>query len=522
MKRMFTTLAVASVITTTGFAGTFSDVPANHWAYKSVEQLSSRGIIKGWNEKFNGNDTITRYQMAVLIGRMLDAVDKGAPTDSAATASLSRLVTEFSNELALIGAKVDAIEARTISNEKRIEDLEDKVKSPSGSGKLNWSGKLGFRWESLFNDGMSDRVSSDPQVRFQLDLGGRTNDKVSWGASLLTVGDDAPASSWKSFGNNAGGSGVFGGNELRLHKYWFHIKATDKFNYTIGKQENPFRNTELIFDKDIAPAGLTQEYKIDDNWTIRAGQYFLRDGVSLNAAGTAAVAQSKEDIYLFAHQVEFKHEGFGGEWKANMSNLNFSGEQFLHSGQGLNARYFNTVPTFNSVAFNSNVARSGNYYNVTADGSLNNQGNAAHNANATTLNRQLRLMSDFNIFNTYVEYKNTDDKMDPWGVKFDFARNNSAWNGDDTAYWFELYRGELNRKGSVEYGYAYKRVEADAVLSFLNKEYLLSNVKGSSVFFKTRVQDNLDWFTTFFLFEPVHGVALDKQGLFRTGLKVKF
>jgi hypothetical protein len=60
------------------FAGTFSDVPANHWAYKAIEQVTAAGIIQGYpGEKFQGDEKLNRYQMAIIIGRLLDAIGKG-------------------------------------------------------------------------------------------------------------------------------------------------------------------------------------------------------------------------------------------------------------------------------------------------------------------------------------------------------------------------------------------------------------------------------------------------------------
>ena len=113
---------MAGVLSGTGvFAGTFSDVQNNHWAYKAVEKVSSQGLIKGYQEKFRGDAKVSRYEMATIISRMLDSVDRGAVLDQDGSDTLGRLVTEFSNELALIGAKVDVLEAKVDANEQRIE-----------------------------------------------------------------------------------------------------------------------------------------------------------------------------------------------------------------------------------------------------------------------------------------------------------------------------------------------------------------------------------------------------------------
>ena len=514
MKRMFTKLAIAGVLSGTGvLAGTFSDVPSNHWAYKAVEKVSSQGLIKGYQEKFRGDAKVSRYEMATIISRMLDSVDRGTVLDQDGSDTLGRLVTEFSNELALIGAKVDVLEARVESNEQRIEDLEADSSSVKSDRKIKFSGQLGLRWTGEFSDGLSDREFSDPQVHFQLNVGGKANSKTWWGATMRTAQDTVPGEPWVNFGSDAeGNNNTFGGSELRLNSYYIKYKATDNLKFKLGKHKNPFANTELVFDNDIRPTGLTQSWKVDKNWKVMAGQYKLKDATNRNG-----VAQAKEDVYLFAHKISFNYDGFGGKWSASAANYNFSGEQFIHPGQGLIAgKYFNNIASANGTEFaQTNVARSGNLYNSTANGTANN-------LNETTASKQLRLLSDFHVINGYLAYTDDSDARDPWGFKFDYAVNNSAWNKEDTGFWAEIWRGKLHDKGSVHYGLQYIRVEADAVLSFLNKDEVQTNVQGTRAHFATRVQRNMDWFTTYFLFEPVSGLAEDKAGVLRTGLTLRF
>ncbi|MDD3627002.1 MAG: S-layer homology domain-containing protein, partial [bacterium] len=62
-------LAVLLLIPSLVRAGTFEDVKDNHWAYKSVESLAEKGIVKGIpkNNKlyFEGSKYMTRYEFAV-------------------------------------------------------------------------------------------------------------------------------------------------------------------------------------------------------------------------------------------------------------------------------------------------------------------------------------------------------------------------------------------------------------------------------------------------------------------------
>ena len=50
MKRFILIPALLLVLVSfsTAMAGTFSDVPANHWAYDAIEKLQSKGILLGY------------------------------------------------------------------------------------------------------------------------------------------------------------------------------------------------------------------------------------------------------------------------------------------------------------------------------------------------------------------------------------------------------------------------------------------------------------------------------------------
>src|SRR5262245_1911238 len=96
------------------FAQTPQDVPQSHWAYQAVNDLASKGLIKGYppTGNFLGSRTLTRYEMATIIQRVLAYVDdnyarKGAVQPGGVTkeelAEIRRLVDEFTVELTVIG-----------------------------------------------------------------------------------------------------------------------------------------------------------------------------------------------------------------------------------------------------------------------------------------------------------------------------------------------------------------------------------------------------------------------------------
>lgn len=87
----------------------FPDVPANHWAYEAVSDLSRRGLVEGYPDgTFGGDRLLTRYEFAQIVYR---AIQDGVTVDD-------RLVTEFSPEMALF--RVDTI-AKNAQGEPTIE-----------------------------------------------------------------------------------------------------------------------------------------------------------------------------------------------------------------------------------------------------------------------------------------------------------------------------------------------------------------------------------------------------------------
>src|SRR5678815_4142309 len=56
----------------------FKDVKPEHWAYKDVTDLQSKGIIIGYPDGFfKGARTLTRYEFAVALKRALDKIPAG-------------------------------------------------------------------------------------------------------------------------------------------------------------------------------------------------------------------------------------------------------------------------------------------------------------------------------------------------------------------------------------------------------------------------------------------------------------
>ncbi|MDO4920270.1 MAG: S-layer homology domain-containing protein [Phascolarctobacterium sp.] len=102
-KSLVLAMAMALGVTASAYAANpFSDVPAGHWAYDSVNKLAAAGIVDGYGDAtFGGDKLMTRYEMAQIVAK---AMAKGANVD--------KLAAEFADELDTLGVRVANLEKK--------------------------------------------------------------------------------------------------------------------------------------------------------------------------------------------------------------------------------------------------------------------------------------------------------------------------------------------------------------------------------------------------------------------------
>ncbi|MGI6444557.1 MAG: S-layer homology domain-containing protein [Candidatus Ozemobacteraceae bacterium] len=111
-------------------SASFLDLPKDHWAYSDVDFLVKQGYMEGYPDgKFNGRKVTTRYDMALILARILRRMeDKKSSIETASEeerAALSRLTKEFRDELGLLDVRVDSLERRMVDNENKVRSLEN-------------------------------------------------------------------------------------------------------------------------------------------------------------------------------------------------------------------------------------------------------------------------------------------------------------------------------------------------------------------------------------------------------------
>ena len=99
-------------------ADSFSDVPKDHWSYEALDYLAKNGVIEGYTDgTFQGNRTMSRYEMAAITARAMQASN----LDIGARSVLEKLEKEYGSELATLRAQVEQNTEDIRKNREAIE-----------------------------------------------------------------------------------------------------------------------------------------------------------------------------------------------------------------------------------------------------------------------------------------------------------------------------------------------------------------------------------------------------------------
>ena len=90
-------------------ATAFVDVPANDPSYGYVQQLIKDGVITDTDGAFNGNKTLTRYEMAAFVAKAIKSVNN---TSAANKVLIQKLAVEFEAQLEEMNVRLTAMETK--------------------------------------------------------------------------------------------------------------------------------------------------------------------------------------------------------------------------------------------------------------------------------------------------------------------------------------------------------------------------------------------------------------------------
>lgn len=275
-----------------------------------------------------------------------------------------------------------------------------------GKPKLNVSGDLRLRYQGDYSDDDA-RARKSGQVRGRLGATYSVNDRVTFAARLVTGDADDPNSTDVQMSN---WDDDF---QVSLDLAYAQINFGD-LNVYGGKIPQPFTRTDLVWDGDVNPQGLSGVYKhkLGDGSALRAsGLFFIVDEDAVGPDSTMSGGQVGYDTASL------------GDFKFDVSAAYY--DYTLGSVVGADAG-----------DFRSNLRR--------ADGSY---------------------LSDFNLGNLIVGATWSGlGSHHPVRFVGDYVKNFGAETSEDTGYGADLSIGRVTQPHDWRVTYGYSVAETDAVL----------------------------------------------------------
>ena len=365
-KSLVLAMAMALGVTASAYAANpFSDVPAGHWAYDSINKLAAAGVVEGYGDTtFGGDKLMTRYEMAQIVAK---AMAKGANVD--------KLAAEFADELDNLGVRVANLEKKAdnvkITGEIRAhyEDYKDTANKDNSKlrsriwikGQVNddWSYTAMLQNEQTFvKDGNSDN-KGDEDTDFQRAFvngrlgglaveAGRNNAAILGGEILSHRADRVKV----AYGKDVKLAAEYGklastkSEATRLGEEYYAVSLSGKVG-ALGLEAvyvDVDNDTYLEEDNDIWAFGAN--YAFDKNVAVKAA--YLKGDVenakgeddgwfaALNYKGAKAAKAGSWGAYVgyydlaastmisngwntgFANDLRKNHDGFDG-WKAGVN-----------------------------------------------------------------------------------------------------------------------------------------------------------------------------------------------------------
>ena len=211
-KSLVLAMAMALGVTASAYAANpFSDVPAGHWAYDSINKLAAAGVIEGYGDTtFGGDKLMTRYEMAQIVAK---AMAKGANVD--------KLAAEFADELDNLGV--------------RVANLEKKADNVKVTGELRYH----------YKDNGGDIDGYATELRSRIWVKGAINDDWTYTGMLENIQDlkndkgDETTKFQRAYVN-----GKLGGVKVQAGRY--HSKLSEGNVY-----DSRFDGVQASYGKDV-------------------------------------------------------------------------------------------------------------------------------------------------------------------------------------------------------------------------------------------------------------------------------
>ena len=341
-KSLVLAMAMALGVTASAYAANpFSDVPAGHWAYDSVNKLVAAGVVDGYPDgTYGGDKLMTRYEMAQIVAK---AMAKGADVD--------KLAAEFADELDTLGV--------------RVANLEKKADNVKITGEI--------RYHYADHDAESIKDAYETKLRTRIWVNGQINDDWSYTGMIQNEQDfrndngDEDTKFQRAYVN-----GKLGGLKVQAGRYNLQLAQKNVYDHRFdGVQVAYGKDVKLVAgygkaaNKDSNQVWNSTSSKYVDNVSVAEETYYAELSGKISKLGllggyyTFAEANDSKvlgdkDIYTVAANYAFdKNVKLGAQWlngdwdnhngddNGYVVSLNYKGAKASDPGSwGLVANYY--------------------------------------------------------------------------------------------------------------------------------------------------------------------------------------
>jgi hypothetical protein len=411
-----------------------------------------------------------------------DAQAKAASAETVAN-SQKDTVVKLDSDMADVKTTLTNTAVGTQDEQKRMSALEGLV------GRFRLNGDVRVRGETFSQNNVADRNRARIRVRFGFD--GKLNDDFVGGLSVATGSLGDPTSTNESLTN------FFDRKTIALDRGYitYNPVAHKWVSVTGGKFAFTWNRTPMTFDNDVNPEGFSEKFSFDlpspvlKNVTVMGMQLMLNEA----SGGT--------DTYAIGGQASAKLQ-LGRFWTTTAS---FTALKFNNIDSLLNASAFAVgqspgegpgckggvqgFPTPTSTGGANCVFASNNFTNAaTTIGTPHFYSQFLYAD--FILNNQFKTPSARLPLNLLLEFiDNPQAKAHPLGsngaVRNDLGSQNKAYMAD-----FSI--GQQKNKNDIQVGYAWNRIEQDAVLAAFveSDQRTQTNVLQNRVYGLWRVRSN--------------------------------
>ena len=227
------------------------------------------------------------------------------------------------------GPLLNLLVAKGIVTDQEAEDLRAELvkdfAANTSAGKLNLSSSLtefklsgDVRLRHQVETQAPETATGSPIVsnertreRFRFRFNGDAILQKGWGAGFALETASAADSGNQTFQDANNDYSIF------LARAYISYQMSPSLSFVAGKTKNPFYTSDLVWDADINPQGVNENYKLaigsKDTFEVRAMQLIMDD------RNESAIGPAGRDAWLFAQQAVYTHY-FGKDSLGNQVN----------------------------------------------------------------------------------------------------------------------------------------------------------------------------------------------------------